>query len=455
MLRKFEAVIKKEFGFIYNNHRIGVAVSGGPDSVSLLLLLNALNPLKNNLVVLHYDHMLRKSAWEDRMFVNKLAKRLNLPILIGRSNVGLFSRRNHFSPEEGARIARYRFFDKAAKIMNLDFITTAHTADDQIETVILRLIRGSGIRGLRGIRSMRGIYVRPLLSFEKRDLIQFLQENNQDYRIDESNSDTRYKRNFIRANIIPLMKNMNPGLSSTIYKSSEYIGIDNQFLDKEVKKLSKQFVHRSDFYEIARKRFIGFDQAMQSRIVGYFFMLLSGSFYNPPLTFAEDAVSMIDIGSGSKTYENFRITVSCGYVAFYMDDEPEKINTVIKIGENRSLSAMSINISEHDRSDIYKSYFYSENKFIFYINASAVKGDLKIRNIRNGDYFIPFGKHRKVKIARFLIKNKIPIYFRKYIAVLYDDEKIAAVLPVQIDNRVRLSDNSKDILKIRCVIRSD
>ncbi len=422
--------------------------------MALLLLFNTLDTFKDSIVVLHYDHMLRENAYKDRIFVKKLAKKLDLPILIGRSDVGLFSHKNHFSPEEGARISRYQFFDHAAKVMNLNFIATAHTADDQIETVLWRLIRGSGIKGLAGIHSMRGIYARPVLSFEKAELIRFLKENKQNYRIDESNRDIRFKRNYIRANIVPLMKNMNPGLSSTIYKSSKQINMDNEFLDKETTKLSKQFVHRAGFYEIKRDNFIDFDKALQFRLISYFFILLSGGFNNLPLHFSEDALSVINAGNGTAIYRGFRMVVSCGYIALYMDYGLQKIDSVLNIGENTKISGMDIKVSRYDKHCTYESYSYRENEFAFYIDPSSIRGDLKLQNIHHGDYFVPFGKHRKVKVARFLIKNRIPIYFRRYVAVLSDDEKIVAVLPIQIDNRVGVNDNPKDILKIKCVIRS-
>ena len=446
---EFQSELYKNFDFIYNN-RIGIAVSGGPDSVALLLLMHSVQELRKHLVVLHFDHKLRKKSSDDRIFVKNLARKLSLPFLTGSSDVEEFHKNNKMSPEESARIVRYNFFENSAKIMGLDFIAVAHTADDQVETVLLRMVRGSGLGGISGIHARRGIFVRPLLSFVRKDLIAFLNENNQEYRIDETNNDTRYRRNYIRINIIPSLRKLNTNLSVTVSRNVKYLNDENNFIDNEMFKRLKFFSRKTDFWEITRDKFLNFEKVLQFRLINFFYMKVTGSFYNPPLNFTENALSRIKKGTGAALYGDFRVSVSCGYIAFTNKKNDFPINIELDLKKKIKIGNVTIKADYGKKPAKFPLYKYEKKSNSLYFDLHKTTGKIHLRTAREGDRFVPFGMKNEVKIFRFLMKKMIPVYFRKYIYILCDEQGIIAALPVQIDNRVKVDMQSRMIIKINC-----
>ena len=188
--------------------RVGVAVSGGADSVALLLLLCALRQeLGLTLYVLHFNHKLRgRAADGDEKFVAKLAKKCQLPFYAGAADVKSIAKRDKTNTEDAARRERYIFFARSTGAHELDKIAVAHTADDQAETVLAHILRGSGITGLGGIHPQVGKVVRPLLGARRAELRAFLKLKKQSWREDATNRDTTKMRARIRKKLLPLLE---------------------------------------------------------------------------------------------------------------------------------------------------------------------------------------------------------------------------------------------------------
>ncbi|AEA34436.1 tRNA lysidine(34) synthetase TilS [Hippea maritima] len=232
-LKKLEA-FAKEHKLLSEKLKIGVAVSGGPDSVFMLMLLNTLaQKYTLELAVLHFNHKLREEAEDEEIFVGKLASSLGLKFLKAEYDVGAFSRQNKLSIEDGARRKRYEFFYESKTKLNLDVIATGHTKDDVAETLLMNLIRGSSTDGLSSLKPKRGFFIRPILCFEKQEILNFLNKNNIQYKIDNSNADTYFKRNKIRAELLPLLKNINPNIVDTLFRSSLILAEDSSYLKKK------------------------------------------------------------------------------------------------------------------------------------------------------------------------------------------------------------------------------
>ncbi|WP_051904514.1 tRNA lysidine(34) synthetase TilS [Hippea jasoniae] len=218
-LKRLNQFIDK-FKLISCCERIGVAVSGGPDSVFLLNLLNAIKEnYKIELAVLHFNHRLRKEAYAEANFVEDLANSLNIEFLAGSFDVGEFARLNKLSTEEAARKKRYEFFKEAKKKLKLDRIATGHTKDDLVETFFMNLLRGATIEGLTSLKPRYSIFIRPILTFSKNEIVEYLKQNNIKFVIDSSNFDTKYTRNRIRHELIEQLKTFNPNLVDTIFNN--------------------------------------------------------------------------------------------------------------------------------------------------------------------------------------------------------------------------------------------
>jgi tRNA(Ile)-lysidine synthase len=195
-------------GRVHAGQRVGLAVSGGADSVALLhLLLELRDELGIVLFAVHFNHQLRGNASRtDETFVKELALRHGVPFFVGRENVGARSRQEKANLEDTARRARYAYFRNIAAEEHLDRIAVAHTAEDQAETVLAHILRGTGLAGLRGIHPEAGVVFRPLLGFRRAELRKYLRERRQRWREDATNRDTKRMRARIRHKLLPLLE---------------------------------------------------------------------------------------------------------------------------------------------------------------------------------------------------------------------------------------------------------
>ena len=220
----------------YNLEGFGVllAVSGGKDSMTMLDLFNYFKyELKLNLVVCHFNHSLRDEADRDEKFVKTQCEKYGLKFYSKKEDVLLYSNENKLSTEEGARFLRYKFFDEVKRIENLEYIATAHNKNDLAETVIMRILRGTGINGLIGIQSERGDLIRPILNFSRDEIEKYIEENNIPFVEDKTNFEELYLRNKIRLNLFPILKNeYNPRILDAISRLSN-IAFDYSTISRE------------------------------------------------------------------------------------------------------------------------------------------------------------------------------------------------------------------------------
>jgi tRNA(Ile)-lysidine synthase len=210
-----------------------LAVSGGPDSMAMLhgaARLVETDARRWRLAVAHLDHALRPDSAEDAAFVTDAAASLGLPAEVRRTDVAALARAEGRSIEEAAREARYRFLEDVAPERAL--VATAHTTDDAAETVLLNLVRGSGLAGARGIPARRGRIVRPLLGVRRATLRSLLDEAGIAYRLDPTNTDPAHSRNRLRAELLPLLESLRPGAVDSIGRFARLAAEDDDFLDE-------------------------------------------------------------------------------------------------------------------------------------------------------------------------------------------------------------------------------
>jgi len=234
-MRKFDETIRK-YKLIQKQDTILVAVSGGPDSLTLLLLLfNLKAKLGLTLYIAHVDHSLRKDSQSDALFVERWARRLNIPISIVRLDPRLKERKG--SLEEIYRQARLDFLIQTARRIKADKVALGHNLDDQAETVLMRLLRGTGLSGLSGISVKRKIkdiiFIRPLLETSRKEIEGFLKRKGVKPRIDSTNQEEMFLRNNIRHNLIPLLKRKyNKNIVEVLANLAESISYDYEYLDQ-------------------------------------------------------------------------------------------------------------------------------------------------------------------------------------------------------------------------------
>ncbi|MDD5109149.1 MAG: tRNA lysidine(34) synthetase TilS [Candidatus Omnitrophica bacterium] len=238
-MKKFSETVKK-YTLIKKGEKILVGVSGGPDSLTLLLQLVNLKPkMELVLQVAHIDHGLRKNSGTDALFVENLCKRLNIPVNIKKLGQKLVQKKG--SLEEICREARLDFLIKTAKKIKADKIALGHNLDDQAETVLMRMLRGTGLSGLSGIsvkRKIKGIiFIRPLLETSRSQINKYLKREGIKARLDQTNKEDLFFRNKIRHKLIPFLKNkFNPNIVEVLSNLAQSSSCDYEYLDQAAKR---------------------------------------------------------------------------------------------------------------------------------------------------------------------------------------------------------------------------
>ena len=234
----------KENNLINEGDKIVIGVSGGSDSITLLYLLNKYKEkFKIKLYVCHINHKIREDSTIDEQYVENMCEKMNVPFYKKRVQVEQIAKENKMGTEEAGRIIRYEFFREIAKKENANKIAIAHNMNDNAETMLLNLIRGTGLLGLEGITPKENNIIRPLINSKKTDINNFCKENNIEYKIDSTNKQNIYRRNIIRNEVIPKLEEINPNIVETLSRTSKIIKQNNTFIKETTKSEYKKITH--------------------------------------------------------------------------------------------------------------------------------------------------------------------------------------------------------------------
>lgn len=302
-----ELVLKaiKENNLIKDGDSIVVGVSGGPDSITLLdILIKLQEQLKFNIVVAHINHMIRKDAEDDEKYVEKYCKNKNIPFYVKQARVEEIAKNQKIGTEEAGRNLRYEFFNEILKKTKSNKIATAHTKNDNVETVLMNIIRGTGTKGLKGIEIIRdNKYIRPLLEISRTEIEEYCQKNNLEPRIDTSNMENIYTRNKIRNLLIPyIQKEFNPNIIETIDRLSCISKEENKYFENITKKTYKEILLEETKNEIVLdlKKFNTLETVIKNRIVLYTINRLFGSSSGIEKIHLQDIIKLCNNNIGNK-----------------------------------------------------------------------------------------------------------------------------------------------------------
>ena len=307
MKEKFLKTIKK-YNQIDNGDSIVVGVSGGPDSMCLLNLLNEIKLeglLSFNIYVAHINHMIREEAIDDEKYVEEYCKNNDIPFFSKRIDIISESKKDKTSTEETGRNARYAFFEEVLLKTNSNKIATAHTANDNAETVLMNILRGSGTSGLKGIQPVRdNKFIRPLIEFTRIEIEEYCELNKLNPRIDKTNSENIYTRNKIRNMLIPYIQDeYNPNIIKTLNRLSEISSGENEYLDKVVENEYNKIVIKEEIgksIELDLKQFNLLEMVIKSRIILYTINKLLGNCQGIELIHIKDIIKLCENNVGNK-----------------------------------------------------------------------------------------------------------------------------------------------------------
>lgn len=299
----------KKYNLIESGDKLVLGVSGGPDSISMLNILNDIRNDKNlhmefDIIVAHVNHMIREEAKEDEKFVGNFCEKIGVPFYSKSIDIQKIANNKKIGTEEAGRNARYEFFDEISKKTNSNKIAIAHNKNDKVETMIMNMLRGSGIAGLKGIEPIKNSkYIRPLIECERFEIEQYCKENDIDARIDRTNFENVYTRNKVRNVVIPYIKQeFNPNIIQTMDRLSELVKEEDEYLENTVKNKYKELIieEKEKEFVMDLKGFNKQEKVIKSRLLLYTISRLLGSTNGIEKIHIEDVIKLCENNIGNK-----------------------------------------------------------------------------------------------------------------------------------------------------------
>jgi len=467
----------KKFDMLSFNDRVLIGISGGPDSVTVLNILLSFKKRYNlSFFIAHLDHMLRgKESDEDVNFVKNLAQELGLPCEIKSCNLTKMTWKKHLTLEEAGRKYRYKFFLETARKYKTNKIALGHNADDQVETVLMRFLRGSGLEGLMGIPPVRGKIIRPLIECSREEIEEYCKQNKIEYRVDSSNKEVVYFRNKIRLELLPLLsKSYNKNIKNIMLRLRSMISEVSAYLNQETELFFKEVVRQEspEMVIVDLKKFTSLPLALKRRIIRKSIEVVKGNLYSINFKHNNEILKLTEYQLGEKEIylpDNLMAKKIYNKIMIYKKriskDQIEQIPTPweydILIPGKTEIKSLGIKVeikildSDGIKPSLYFKRKKSKGKFLEFIDYNKVKLPLKLRNRRSGDRFYPLKMEGLKKIKDFFIDNKIPKGYRDLIPILVDSEdQIIWVMGMRLDDRVKINSDTKKVLRVKTKIKN-
>ncbi len=466
IVEKIKSNIER-YGLFKKGERLLLCVSGGPDSIFLLHCLNGLRKKHRlKLFIAHVNHNLRAGQSDaEEAFVCKLSVDLKIPFYRCSVPTALIAGKEKLSLEEAARNLRYNFFANICHIHKIKKIVLAHTKDDQVETIIMRILRGTGIKGLCGMsienRLEKISLIRPLLNIEKKEILNYLKKNKIRYMIDSSNLKTDYFRNKVRLEIIPMLSNYSPQIKENIYRLGETAKQAEGILEEKVKKVYSRVVmlKKEKVLCVNKELFLKLPLVLRSGIIrkviselkgglnGFDFkhikivddfitkQLTKGKYLDLPkaVSVEKSRDSVFFYEKGMKCRGSFEIPPRM----LYLDKE-------LRIPElNLCLKAVKLKRLKEEKS------LKKHSANVEYFDLDKMDFPLEVRLRKSGDLFHPLGGKGKKKLKKFFIDQKIEDKQKDRIGLVVSGGTIAWVVGMRLADPFKITKKTKRILRIQ------
>lgn len=409
---------------------ITVALSGGKDSMALLRgLIELQKEFELNIKAAHFNHLLRgDESFRDESFVKHECEKIGVPLIIERGDVNAYAKLHKIGTEEAARILRYEFFEH----INTGTVATAHTASDNFETLLFHILRGSGLDGLCGIPSKRGIYIRPLLDITTDEILEYCSKNSIKYVTDSTNLSADYSRNFLRLNVIPLLKQLNPSVEKSAQRLFKNLKSDKSLIDAFISEKYDEIRRENG---ICVEDFSAYENALASGIIKRF---LEENGFEVSLQRVELIKEIVN-RKGKIVLDNRRtVAVLNGVLC---EVKSEKNNNV----------SFKTEITQH-KSDFLKKDGKINNLLLKdAIDCDKIEGVLTVRTRQSGDV-ISFSHRNITKPLRKLFnEDGIDVSLRDKIPVISDAKGVVWVYSYGVDKRVCADENTKTVYAVKCI----
>nr|WP_307774360.1 tRNA lysidine(34) synthetase TilS [uncultured Cetobacterium sp.] len=438
MLRKVLKKIKSE-KLIKNGDKIVLGFSGGPDSVFLLeALLHAQQDIDFQIVLAHVNHLLRgKDSDEDENFVKLLGEKLKLPTFIKRAEVEKEAAKHGIGLEEAGREIRYSFFEETLKEVSGNKIAIAHNLDDQIENFLFRMIRGCSLEGLEGINHRNNL-IRPINEIYKGEIMDYLDSNNIQYRIDKTNFENEFTRNSIRLDLIPYIENRyNPNFKEKIYNLMEEIREANNLLKVD---LNRYLIDYEDKKVLSIKILLNENSYIQRKVINEY---LKGYSLDISREKIQNIIKVLELGGSKELHLTKKLSLKKQYDNLWIEErkklqkEQVKRDTIIEVEVPFDIIFNGYRIKTE-----YSENSFGQNEFM----TNLAQGDsLIIRTRKDGDKMIPLGMKSYKKIKDIFINEKIAKEERDIIPIIEKNNEILWVSGIKKSEVFKGEKNKKGI----------
>jgi tRNA(Ile)-lysidine synthase len=437
-----------------------MAVSGGPDSVTLAHILHTIAgeyPIR--LALAHLNHGLRGAASErDAEFVAALAGRLDLPFFIEKKDVRAVQQRRRLSPEEAARQVRYAFYDAVASKNGFNKIALGHHSDDNAELVLMNLLRGTGPLGLSGIAPVRQHkIVRPIIRLKRSDILNYVSVKNIAFVTDASNTDQAYRRNQIRHHLIPeLKKSYNPAIVASLNRLGEILQAEDRWMDEALEPAFDEcLIGRSSHHiSLSIPGINAVDLAAKRRIIRKAIFRVKHNLRRITFSHVDAVIGLakqgptcgsLDLPGGIRVIKDKAALLiekeirqaTAPVVEYRYTIAGEGITSIKEAGAAIKIAQIeTAKVPDFDKAGKHQAFF----------DRDCMQFPLVVRNLRPGDRFSPLGMEGTQKLKKFFSNNKIPVRQRQNCPLVLSENKIIWVAGHRIDNSVKLGPQTRRVL---------
>lgn len=424
-----------------------IALSGGPDSIFALHFFHKYKRrFKIEIGAVHLNHKLRgNESGKDEKFCEQLCDKLGIELITSQVDINKIKEKSKKSIEEIAREQRYKFFEYTASKLHSSKIVTAHNQNDNTETVLLNLLKGTGIKGISGIPIKRGKIIRPLLALSKEEILDYLKQAKLKYRIDKSNQENDYQRNIIRNKILPIIiSEINPAIHEAVFRTSKNLRLLASVIAKQSEEYYNRYVIADDnsikinfsLYEEVEPLFV--DEVLKLTLEKF----LQSDVSSKDITKLKDLYNS-QVGKEVKFKENHSALKERSFVLLKRTKKTNFTGAKIKVGHSIQIADQKISIRK-----VKNSRFIVHQHGCEFVSLNVENPTFTIRNWKDGDKFIPLGMKNFKKVSDFLTDKKVPSSQRKKQLVLTYRNQIVWLVGLRIDERYKITTTTKQAIKL-------
>lgn len=478
----------KTMHMVEKSDRIVIGLSGGADSVALLLVLQTLRQeLELQLFAVHINHGIRREASADADYAKRLCEQLEVPFFLFEADVPEMAEKYGKTVEEMGRLYRYQCFDEVMERVEAKKLAVAHHMDDQAETMLFHLIRGSRIAGMTGMRPVSEFWyakeqgtvsskqiIRPLLCCRKEELIEWLNGQQAEWKEDSTNTDNAYSRNCIRNQVVPVLETINTRAVAHMAEFAEEMAGYQAFFQRVVDAYLREEVTMNDSggYVLDRNHLMEQDEVLQNAVLYEMLVRTSRNRKDIGSVHVQTVRELLYHQTGKKNVLPGEIEVQISYENLIIRkrlQENERaecfeVDVTVNTLEKWNRQGMQIVLpdggclwihlykksqcSKKEWSDLVKEAGNSKNNYTKFFEYDTINDTLCVRTVRQNDYFVLNGAGTRKKVSRYMIDEKIPVWKRRRMLVLAMNEKILWIIGRRRCEEYKVSGQSEMILKL-------